>query len=339
MASRNAASSQPVHWSKDYVEHLRTVHLTLVAVSLAVLIIMLSARPYRPAVAVRELHQILELKKLWSPQWIRSKGTHKDIHLKYDDTMEKKYPGLTTKVSVQSEIKDLSARVYFPERKRAKRVEDVLLIFPAQNYAELNPDGERVAAVGFPETLNEFERWWNNLSKPVQLYAPKIVLGTLAFQTPNHDSGELALRHSRLEPNQGTPNYSAEINLLLEHNKWDDPDEQNVRSMWYSSIQHDSKSGEVYHCDLEVTNAEETTLDRTNLAAYFGNWRIDGYRRSFADLREAAKEFGSLELEDQILEVSSVRDTGAIFLLPSSNVRIRENTSAKVPLPPRGIFT
>jgi hypothetical protein len=23
---------QPVHWSKDYLEHLRTVHLTLVAV-------------------------------------------------------------------------------------------------------------------------------------------------------------------------------------------------------------------------------------------------------------------------------------------------------------------
>jgi hypothetical protein len=68
--------SQPVHWSKDYVEHLRTVHLTLIAVSVGILIIATSIRPYNPAVAARELHQIIQLKHLWSPYWVRAHSEH-----------------------------------------------------------------------------------------------------------------------------------------------------------------------------------------------------------------------------------------------------------------------
>jgi hypothetical protein len=58
----------PAHWSKDFVEHLRTVHFTLIGVATALILIVLSAKPYDPTVALRQIHQIIELKKLWSPR-------------------------------------------------------------------------------------------------------------------------------------------------------------------------------------------------------------------------------------------------------------------------------
>jgi hypothetical protein len=60
----------PAHWSKDFVEHLRTVHFTLIGVATALILIVLSAKPYNPTVALRELHQIINLKGRWSPRWI-----------------------------------------------------------------------------------------------------------------------------------------------------------------------------------------------------------------------------------------------------------------------------
>jgi hypothetical protein len=33
------------HWSKDYVEHLRTVHFSLIALSLAALVLAMSPNP------------------------------------------------------------------------------------------------------------------------------------------------------------------------------------------------------------------------------------------------------------------------------------------------------
>jgi hypothetical protein len=64
----------PAHWSKDFVEHLRTVHFTLIGVSAGLILIVLSAKPYDSTAALRELHQIMELKKLWSIKWVTLRG-------------------------------------------------------------------------------------------------------------------------------------------------------------------------------------------------------------------------------------------------------------------------
>jgi len=48
-----------VHWSKDFVEHLRTVHFALVAVSVG--LILLLSRSSSPALG--QIRQVIELKK------------------------------------------------------------------------------------------------------------------------------------------------------------------------------------------------------------------------------------------------------------------------------------
>jgi hypothetical protein len=60
-------SITPAHWSKDFVEHLRTVHLTLIATAAALIVVALTTKSYSTEVAKNELHKILELQKNWSP--------------------------------------------------------------------------------------------------------------------------------------------------------------------------------------------------------------------------------------------------------------------------------
>src|SRR5690348_3337895 len=68
----------PEHWSKDFVEHLRTVHFGLIGISVALIVIVLSSPQYDPIVSLRQIHQIIELKKRWSPDWVVGHGIKKE---------------------------------------------------------------------------------------------------------------------------------------------------------------------------------------------------------------------------------------------------------------------
>ncbi|HKV77586.1 MAG TPA: hypothetical protein VJP02_05585 [Candidatus Sulfotelmatobacter sp.] len=62
---RSQQTSSPEHWSKDFVEHLRTVHFALMAVS-AGLIVLLSSVQYDVKAAAAQLARINEILTLWS---------------------------------------------------------------------------------------------------------------------------------------------------------------------------------------------------------------------------------------------------------------------------------
>jgi hypothetical protein len=62
---RRAQQSSPEHWSKDYVEHLRTVHFALVTVSVA-LLILLSSQKYDPKAAGSDMARVSNILKIWS---------------------------------------------------------------------------------------------------------------------------------------------------------------------------------------------------------------------------------------------------------------------------------
>src|SRR5215469_4918784 len=51
MPLRRAQQPTPAHWSKDFVEHLRTVHFALIATALALIVIALTTKPYSTDVA------------------------------------------------------------------------------------------------------------------------------------------------------------------------------------------------------------------------------------------------------------------------------------------------
>lgn len=60
---------QTGHWSKDYVEHLRTVHFALVAISLALVVLSTSWRTTDLVTADGQLRDIVELLRTWKKDW------------------------------------------------------------------------------------------------------------------------------------------------------------------------------------------------------------------------------------------------------------------------------
>jgi len=62
-------------WSASVVEHLRTVHLLLVVTSVGLILVALSAKPYKAIKALTQLEEIQRLQKDWSPAFIYSQIT------------------------------------------------------------------------------------------------------------------------------------------------------------------------------------------------------------------------------------------------------------------------
>ncbi len=62
------------HWSKDYVEHLRTIHFSLIALCLGAIVIAFSAGPSEIQQARKEIAAIQELTKEWKSDWIQSQA-------------------------------------------------------------------------------------------------------------------------------------------------------------------------------------------------------------------------------------------------------------------------
>src|SRR5260370_14734741 len=58
-------NSGSVHWSKDFVEHLRTVHFALITVSVGLVLLIVSSRPYSPAAAITQLEVLEDAASSW----------------------------------------------------------------------------------------------------------------------------------------------------------------------------------------------------------------------------------------------------------------------------------
>jgi hypothetical protein len=81
MRRYSAQEPNPEHWSKDFVEHLRTVHFTLVTVSVG-LIALLSSKTYDARKAASEMNELVELTTkplLVAPRLKATKATNDEI--------------------------------------------------------------------------------------------------------------------------------------------------------------------------------------------------------------------------------------------------------------------
>ena len=56
----------PFHWSKDFVEHLRTVHFALTVVSVALIIAGANTQDKRSAIALTQIEEIAKFEKQWA---------------------------------------------------------------------------------------------------------------------------------------------------------------------------------------------------------------------------------------------------------------------------------
>jgi hypothetical protein len=176
LASENPVST-PSQWSKDFVEHLRTVHFTLIGISTALIVLVFSARLYNPEIALRQIHQILELKRIWSPEWafdrsdiIRSVRTKEGVR----EGEQRPEGDFYQDVTLRSR-NVFRASIEWPEHQSGHRANsEVTFNLPSRNFWETDARLPEVV----PNTLDEFAYWWNGMFRgaevkvPSELYTP-----------------------------------------------------------------------------------------------------------------------------------------------------------------------
>ena len=79
--SAQGQSSGP-HWSKDYVEHLRTIHFSLIALSLAAIVLATSANPSEITKAREQIRAIGEVTRTWNGRFVEEAANRTMTELK-----------------------------------------------------------------------------------------------------------------------------------------------------------------------------------------------------------------------------------------------------------------
>lgn len=182
---RRSKPITPAHWSKDFVEHLRTIHLTLIATAAAVVVVALTTKPYSTEVAKNELHKILELKANWSANFFRRDTVQSVSDSKPVNPL---FPRVLPKQLEDDVGLDNSPICYVPTQSGTLECEfpldDSIVIeqsMRAGDFAHLMPPP--------PETLSDFKVWWHIFldSDDYIIYFPKHIARTGNFyDSSNH---------------------------------------------------------------------------------------------------------------------------------------------------------
>lgn len=68
-------SQAPAHWSKDFVEHLRTVHFKLIALCIGLIILASFPGKTEIQIAYEQASQILEVTNTWKDTLFETEAT------------------------------------------------------------------------------------------------------------------------------------------------------------------------------------------------------------------------------------------------------------------------
>jgi hypothetical protein len=275
------------HWSKDFVEHLRTVHFTLIAVSVGLILVLFSSRPYNPATALVEIEGIIELQRVWSPTWLSQYGSTETQRTQH-----------ATQQPLNLSLDLLSDRLMLATIKPQKAMSDcpskVILVFPSAMWyrkgdystAMYNAD-DALSPDDFPKTLMNFRDLWNALHQPLAFEAPKEidVNGNLMSQVKFESVGSVVL--SQLSwSDLGASFERAPVTVVT----WDD---KSGHQFGLSA----TLRGKKLSLFFPTTSYDHTTVDQENLVKYFKNWRTGSFDKAFYDLDQATREVGMLKLE------------------------------------------
>jgi hypothetical protein len=175
-------SQAPAHWSKDFAEHLRTVHFALVAVSAGLLVLIFSSKSYNPAIAIRELEEIIEFQNLWSPEWLRENfkevRQQESLETNLSLDIEARSPEYRHDNLVCLPLKtEAQAREVLATSHRLDKTSSYIFVLPETEWFSVrnatSEDGGVPPDLGkVPKTLADFGKWWNSLLKSREIGFP-----------------------------------------------------------------------------------------------------------------------------------------------------------------------
>jgi len=339
-----ATNSSPAHWSKDFVEHLRSIHFTLIGISIGLIVIVLSAKPYNPAVALRQIHQIIQFKKTWSLNWLMQKGVKKDMRqtdADDDDESDTKHPAPSTpnqgrKVEATDffalgDKTEWSGDPLLPDPRRVQRVELPRILASKDNFLISGTDElyGHFDTKKSPNTTVHFlfkQKWEQNHTDPD--WSPASFPGSVYEFHQWWDA--LAGQHYRALIPRTIDLRGVQLDLF------DDPDYPDYAKISLSHKPSSGKADSFETVDMTMTvDATRGTLEyldedkrgyfykfpvrkfiyaevsQSLLGGEFKNWKTGRFTDSFPELARAAQDLDSLELEDAVKFISTEAAKGS----------------------------
>jgi hypothetical protein len=286
---RTNPAPQPVHWSKDYVEHLRTVHFALIATAVALVIIALATKPYSTSVAARELRQIQDLRSYWSLDFIIQKLPSATVpDLEESEARGEDFLRLAP-------APDKLLHLYVKKKNNPSQYDHVYLghlpkIFWHEK-CESPGFANNISLRKIPETVTEFRWWWNGLQAGCLIRYP----AKLIVEGPMNPAFELVSPEDIISESD----ISRSDAQLLD-----------VSGDTQSRYLLVGKNGDSFdQIPIRWTEFTETSVNTKTLATYLG--LIPGpFNQTFRDLEEVSRVNGieSLTALQDTLSKSELSD-------------------------------
>ena len=266
---------QLVHgMSKDFVEHLRTVHFALIAVSVGLIALMLSSKPYNPEMALIQLSQIMQLQKSWSTDWIVDRG------------------GLETAPLLETPFEQKSEQVYtldgqfYGDLTFKGQTEHSMALFEGLKDT-VHCESSDIDTTSFPKTLAEFQPWWNGLATPCEVYLPQVVSGrgTVEDWKANQMTVIGQIKTIGLH-DRAAPKAASTIKLGISRTT-----QNGKHSFSYFGHLFDK----AYR--IPITQVQMSRIGQKEIASFF-NWSEGSFDESFFDLSRAGRVVMALEFSD-----------------------------------------
>lgn len=295
-------SNIPIHWSKDFVEHLRTIHFALIAVSAGLIILVASSKEYNAVAAQKQIEWIIELKHQWSPAWIEEFGEKEtDVNsdfsgeldlfddpniLESDQTVNWRDKGILGSIEWGSESNTTGIWT-----STGKRTDVMLFTFPRRNWLQASTTSPDWSPEKFPRTLQEFEGWWERLSTPYEILIPRKI------QDPSVVTKSLYRMPIGIVGVYGsdTPTESLGHSIQLHWaNCLTCADPPNT---YYGSL----AQNKLWRLSIRVSTFGKYRVTQKLLAANVGYVKSDSkmtFSEVFPDLKQASEQLATLELED-----------------------------------------
>jgi hypothetical protein len=325
LQSTGKAADSGSHWSKDYVEHLRTVHFSLIALSLAA--IVLATAPGRDEItkARAQLSSIRELTRIWDVKWFTSTidGIVHEIKQKGQFSIERpseslfvldtKFPEvdhfrsqLTVKWTADDWIVDGPAAT----DKSHAGIDDLC------SQTEISPKA--------PTSLKQFQELWDRLSGKNQIVFPGQVSNTMYhLQTadnrplvPDDVDRDRAWYFVQLQ----VEDFSASAQELTLHvervlDKYNGKLYEATSSYVFSMAGYSQSGIERFYVPIIAAHSYDFNAQEILLSHFAKDRPVGGdFAHSFPELDKYTKGFQTLELDyfDSILEAEQNR-TGETF--------------------------
>src|ERR1700730_18917372 len=277
------------HWSKDFVEHLRSVHFALIGVSASLIVLVGPSKDYDPRLASRQIEEVIRLQKEWSAQWAIAHLDWEAVSVAACEYPLRKHV-LVIDVSLDSE--QIVAGMAQPIASRNRRERNFRLAFPRPSWFQPGKFGRKTGVMTdldrIPSTKSGFQDWWDGLNT----YNPTVYLPLeVCSQAPvlvamgSHETPSVA--SIWIESAAGQSHLEASLQAT-------------VATLPGGPMRFG------YAFELSKTEAVifpfatlwKLPLNQNVVVNHFRSWRTGPFKQAFYDLDQASLDFGSWELED-----------------------------------------